>query len=299
VDPKGKDWDKYSGATWITPNFDEFSAIIGKTIHNRDSDIEDNISFVAKTFGIENVLVTRSEQGMSLYNGASVFHIPAHAKEVYDVSGAGDTVVAVLAAMLGIGIEPLEACKIANIAAGIVVRKAGTATVSRLELETVFRRKVLDPISSKIMDWDTLFALVGLWKKNGDTVAVANGCFDIFHRGHASLIHSASKLCTHLIVAINADATVQKLKGADRPINKEYDRAYILASLEGVDAVVVFSEDTPEKLLSFIKPDILVKGAEYTLEQVPGRQYAKKVELLDYIAGYSTTSIEKKVQMKK
>jgi D-beta-D-heptose 7-phosphate kinase/D-beta-D-heptose 1-phosphate adenosyltransferase len=198
--------------------------------------------------------------------------------------------------MLGAKAGKLNAVQTANVAAGIVVGKRGTAAVTRAELEAEIRTEHLDSVTAKIMDWDTLFGAADSWKSQGLTIAVTNGCFDIFHKGHASLMQAAAKFCDKLIVAINSDDTVRKLKGEGRPVNSELDRAYVLASLEFVDAVVVFRQDTPEELLSRIMPDVLVKGGEYTVEQVPGRQFSKRVELVDYINGYSTTSIFNKVK---
>ncbi|MCL2046774.1 MAG: D-glycero-beta-D-manno-heptose-7-phosphate kinase [Oscillospiraceae bacterium] len=294
IDPKGKNWNKYNGASWIAPNFSEFSEMIGKSIKNTDEDISDNIAIISSSFTIENVLVTRSEQGMTLYNGEKIYHIRSIAREVFDVSGAGDTVVAVLAALLGAGVDKQNAVEIANTAAGIAVGKSGTATVSKGELAAELQTNRNDKALSKIMSWDMLFSRVEQWKSENKTIAVANGCFDILHRGHTSLINAASQCADILIMAINTDETVRKLKGDSRPINSENDRAYVLAALESVDAVVIFGEDTPEELLSHILPDVLVKGAEYTLEQVPGRQYSKRVELVEYIDGYSTTAIVNK-----
>ena len=162
------------------------------------------------------------------------------------------------------------------------------------ELSSELRIKRLDRISSKIMDWNTIFSQVRTWKAEGKTIAVANGCFDIFHKGHASLVQAASQCADKLIMAVNTDETIRKLKGEGRPVNKELDRAYVLASLESVDAVVLFEQDTPEELLRNILPDVLVKGSEYTIEQIPGRQYATRVELVDFIDGYSTTAIVNK-----
>jgi D-beta-D-heptose 7-phosphate kinase/D-beta-D-heptose 1-phosphate adenosyltransferase len=295
VDPKGTDWDKYRGAAWITPNFSEFSAISGVPMNNTDESVGAHIAKIAERFGIGNTLVTRSECGMTLCrDDGRVRHFRAKAIEVSDVSGAGDTTVAALGALLASGADAEQAVGIANVAAGIAVGKRGTAVVSRAELAAALRTSRLERISAKIMDWGALFGAVASWKAEGKTIAVANGCFDIFHKGHASLILAASEFCDRLIVAINADDTVRKLKGPGRPVNREEDRAFVLAALEHVDAVVIFREDTPEELLRRVSPDVLVKGGEYSLAQVPGRQYAKRVELVEYIDGYSTTAIIKR-----
>ena len=296
IDPKGTDWHRYCGATWIAPNFNEFAAMTGKPINNTDEEISANITEISSIYDISNVLVTRSEQGMTLYDGETISHIRARVKDVFDVSGAGDTVVAVLGALIGTGSEKQSAVEIANLAAGIALGKRGTATVTIAELEAELRTNRIDRISAKIMTWDALFSQVAIWKSEEKTIAVANGCFDIFHKGHASLIQAASLCADKLVMAINADETVRKLKGEGRPINNELDRAYVLAALESVDAVVIFGEDTPEELLSHIMPDVLVKGSDYSLEQLAGRQYARRVELIEYIDGYSTTAIAEKTE---
>jgi D-beta-D-heptose 7-phosphate kinase/D-beta-D-heptose 1-phosphate adenosyltransferase len=293
VDPKGAAWSKYRGADYITPNFSEFAAVVSGEILNTDAGISAHIAEIAREYGIANVLVTRSELGMTLYEGKSghISHYRAKVREVADVSGAGDTVVAALAAMLGGGAGLREAVDIANIAAGIAVGKSGAAVVTPAELAAALQASRQERVSAKILDWDQLFEKVAQWKQRGKTIAVANGCFDLLHRGHVSLLQAAAGFADKLIVAINSDDTVRRLKGPDRPINNEYDRAYVLAALQYVDAVVIFPQDTPEELLSHILPEVLVKGGEYTLEQVPGRQYAKRVELVEYLGGYSTTAM--------
>jgi len=291
IDPKGSDWEKYKNASWITPNFNEFSDMLSSKIKNIDTDIAHQAPFIAQKYNIENLLITRAEQGMSLYNSTSVTHFRAKAQEVYDVSGAGDTVVATLGAMLASKINPTNAVEIANIAAGIVVGKAGTATASLQEIMAEMKTTKSDSIHKKIVSWPALFELLKNWRDSQQTIAITNGCFDIFHRGHASLLLGASQYCDKLIVAINADESIKHIKGEGRPINNEYDRAYVIASLEYVDAVVIFPQDTPDELFSHVLPDVLVKGGEYTMEQVVARKYAKRVELVAYIDGYSTTNI--------
>ncbi|GHV29293.1 bifunctional protein HldE [Synergistales bacterium] len=291
VDPKGDDWEKYVGADWVTPNFGELQVIAGKGLGNDDESVFKYAKKISDKYNIRNVLVTRSEKGMTLYSQSQINHIPTVAKEVFDVSGAGDTVVAALAAFLANGADNLTAVKAANAAAGVVVAKEGTAAVTRAELNAALRSEYIGRVSAKIFDWDTIIETVKLWRADGKTIAVTNGCFDIFHKGHACLIQGAAKFCDKLIVAVNSDASVRRLKGCDRPINHEQDRAYVLASLECVDAVVIFSEDTPEDLLSHIRPDALVKGGDYLVEQIAGRKYAGRVELVELVDGYSTTNI--------
>lgn len=291
VDPKGTNWDKYKNADYITPNFSEYSAIVEEKISNSNLDIERTANEFLRKYQIRNLLLTRSENGLSLVQEKSVKHFEAKAKEVFDVSGAGDTVDSVFTYFLATGNKPEDCAEMANIAGGIVVGKAGTATVSLKELEDIIKEKDNNPITSKIYSIDTLIEVVDNWKKSGETIVVTNGCFDVFHKGHVSSIYDASRFGKYLIVAINSDNSVKRLKGPQRPINLENDRAYVIASLGCVDAVVIFDEDTPETLLSRIKPDVLVKGGQYEVDQIAGRQYAKRVELVNFIEGYSSTNL--------
>ncbi len=279
VDPKGKDWEKYTGASLITPNLKEFSEY-------RDSDIPNNDKAVAWeckcVYPNKNLLITRAHKGMTLKYNDEITHFPCRTKKVFDVTGAGDTVVAVVAAFFGRK-KLTEVVEIANKAAGVVVSKPGTATISQHELE--------DPISSKIMNLTSLIKQACLWAVNGESVVVANGCFDLLHRGHTHLIHKAAEFGDRLIIAVNSDRSVRALKGPDRPINNEYDRAYTVASMQGVDAVIIFDEDTPDKLLEVLTPDVLVKGGDHLLGGVLGSEFVGRVEIVDYLYGRSTTNL--------
>lgn len=296
VDPKGDNWEKYRGAEWITPNVEELRAVTSFSVKNTDDEIIKAATDIRARFGIGNILVTRSEKGMTVCGLEAPVHIPAKVREVFDVSGAGDTVVAAFADALARGEDAVCAAHYANIAAGIVVGKKGTSIITRAEVDDAKRQETMGDMESKIMDWDTLKNIVDAWRKNGYTVCATNGCFDVFHKGHASLMQAASEFCDKLVVAVNSDASVERLKGSGRPINAQQDRACVLASLKYVDAVVIFEQDTPEELLALIRPDVLVKGGEYSLEQIPGRQYSGRVELVEYIDGYSTTSIVNKAK---
>ena len=290
VDPKGSDWSKYTGAYGITPNLKELSACCGRTIPNTDEDIERAGILVREEFHLKYLFVTRSEKGITSIGAKEIIHCPATAKDVFDVSGAGDTVMAVLAAALAAGKDSETALKLANTAAGIAVSRVGTYPVKREEVleawenEGKHLRKDYEPLS-----WTEAEEKVRRWKEKGETVVFTNGCFDILHRGHVTYLQQAAALGDHLIVGLNSDSSVKKLKGETRPVNTERDRAFLLAALRSVDDVVIFREDTPRELLSHLRPDILVKGGDYKESQVAGREYAGKVIILPFVDGYSTT----------
>lgn len=292
VDPKGSDWNKYRGATVVTPNLKELSDLLKMEIKNDDKEIETYGQEVRRKYSLTYLLVTRSEKGMSLITANEVYHIRSEAKEVYDVSGAGDTVVATLATAMSTGINTLDAVKIANTAAGIVVGKIGTAPITLNELRNVlngYRNK-------KLKNLQDLLTEVAMLKAKGKKIVFTNGCFDILHRGHIEYLKEAKELGDVLIVGLNSDDSVRKIKGKDRPINKQEDRAELLASLEFVDYVVIFDEDIPYNLIKEIKPDVLVKGGDYKLEEIMGKEFAKKTITLPFIEGYSTTSIIEKMK---
>ena len=287
VDPKGDDWDKYRGATIVTPNLKELSDLLKMEIKNEDKEVENYGYEVRKKYNLKYLLVTRSEKGMSLIAENKVYHIRSEAKEVYDVSGAGDTVVATLAVAISAGIDIFNAVKIANIAAGIVVGKIGTAPITLNELRNVlngYRNKKLKNLQDLLIE-------IAMLKAKGKKIVFTNGCFDILHRGHLEYLKKAKKLGDVLIVGLNSDDSVRRIKGKNRPINKQEDRAELLASLQFVDYVVIFSEDTPYNLIKEIKPDVLVKGGDYKIEEIVGREFAKETVVLPLIEGYSTTSI--------
>ena len=292
VDPKGSDWRPYRGATLITPNLSELEAVVGPC--------PDEATIVAKgtrlrdELGLEALLVTRSENGMTLLApNAPPLHLPTVAREVFDVTGAGDTVIATFAAALAAGHDFAHAAHISNLAAGIVVGKLGTATVNTDELTRAMRRQHED--DSAVLDEDELLQRVAAARAQGQVVVMTNGCFDILHVGHVRYLEAARRLGDVLIVAVNTDESVKRLKGPTRPINRTEDRMRMLASLKCVDWVVPFGEDTPERLISRVLPDLLVKGGDYVPEAVAGYEAVRanggQVVILDFHPGYSTTRI--------
>ena len=293
VDPKGSDYRCYNGATVITPNRRELSEASRCEIDDDDS-VTTAAKLIANEHRIDNVLVTRSAEGMTLVSGNSVDHLPAEALEVFDVSGAGDTVAATVAAGLAAGGDLLVSSQIANIAAGIVVGKTGTAVASANEIvESLQRQDLIYSSEFKIMSLEAAGAQVEKWRNRGDKIGFTNGCFDLIHPGHLSILAKSRGACDRLVVGLNSDVSVRQLKGRSRPIQTENSRASIMASLASVDLVVLFSEDTPIKLIETIKPDVLAKGADYSLNEVVGtdfvQSYGGKVLLIDLEEGHSTT----------
>ena len=299
VDPKGRDYGRYRGATLIAPNRKELEEASGHVISDQAS-VEDACRDLLESTGIEAVLATRGAEGMTLVcsqsdgGAASVEHFAAVARDVFDVSGAGDTVVAVVSAALAAGSNLSTAARLANIAAGLVVGKVGTAVVRPEEvLRSLHSREVLAG-EDKLLDAESLSERVARWRNSGLKVGFTNGCFDLLHPGHISLLRQARSACDRLIVAINSDLSVQRLKGPGRPVQNEAARAVVLASLESVDRIVVFNEDTPLKLIETLKPDLLVKGADYRIDQVVGADvvagYGGKVLLAELENGHSTSA---------
>lgn len=292
VDPKGSDFEKYRGATLITPNFNEFEAVVGPC-ENEEVLVSKGLKLMSE-LELQAMLITRGEHGMTLLRPDSEeLHLPARAREVFDVTGAGDTVISVLAAALAAGDELAEATAIANLAAGLVVGKLGTAAISGPEL----RRAILAEQNSGlgVMTAEQLRIAVQDAKAHGEKIVFTNGCFDIIHAGHVGYLSEAKKLGDRLIVAINSDDSVTRLKGAGRPINPVERRMAVLDGLEAVDWVVNFSEDTPEGLLETLQPDILVKGGDYSLDQVVGGEYVLsyggEVKALEFLDDCSTSAI--------
>jgi D-beta-D-heptose 7-phosphate kinase/D-beta-D-heptose 1-phosphate adenosyltransferase len=297
VDPKGRHWEKYEGCTFITPNLKEMCEAAGQTVPNEDGPVLQLAQMARERYRIRNVVVTRSDKGMTLVGEKrTVIHCPASALEVFDVSGAGDTVTAVLIAAAAGGLPLPEAVYMANRAAGIVVGKVGTYPVHRDELlQNLLNEERKLGYGFRPLSWKEIADLAQIWHKGGEKIVFTNGCFDILHVGHVSYLEKAAKLGKHLIVGLNADASVRRLKGETRPLVQELDRARVLASLACVDAVVIFHEDTPAKLIKMIRPDILVKGGDYRPDQVAGREYAGKVEIIEFEDGYSTTGLVEKI----
>lgn len=297
VDPKGSDWTKYTGAYGITPNLKELSECYGQALANEDLPIEQAGALLREQYHLKYLFVTRSEKGITSIGAKEIIHCPAMARDVFDVSGAGDTVMAVMAAALAAGKDSETAVKLANTAAGIAVSRVGTYPVKREEVLEAWESEGRDIRKNyRPLTWEEAEEKVQRWKEKGETVVFTNGCFDILHRGHLTYLQQAAALGDHLIIGLNSDASVRGLKGPERPINNEADRALMLASLRFVDDVVIFGEDTPKELLSHLKPDILVKGGDYRPEEVAGREYAEKVEILPFVDGYSTTKIIRKIR---
>ncbi|HIU63731.1 MAG TPA: D-glycero-beta-D-manno-heptose-7-phosphate kinase [Candidatus Avacidaminococcus intestinavium] len=296
VDPKGTDWHKYTGADFITPNLKELSEVKGNNISNEDSLIVEQAKDLRQQYTIKNLVVTRSEKGMTLVGDRKPIHAQATAKEVFDVSGAGDTVAAVLLAAVAGGIELQKAVELANLAAGIVVSKVGTYPVRRSELlKEVLTEQRRSGMAFRPLMREEVAALSANWHASGEKIVFTNGCFDLLHVGHVTYLEKAARLGKHLIVGLNTDASVKRLKGETRPLVGEYERARVLAALACVDSVVLFDEDTPAELIKAIKPDILVKGGDYLPEEVVGREDAGEVQIIDFEEGFSTTGIIEKI----
>ncbi len=297
IDPKGTDFSRYRGATLLTPNLSEFEAVAGK-VQNEDDLVQKALKMISD-FELDALLVTRSEDGMSLIRpGQKAVHLPTHAREVYDVTGAGDTVIATLGACLASGLDLVSSCEIANHAAGIVVGKLGTSTASPEEIaaELEGQRTHLGGVVSE----EELLAATSRLKAQGKRIVMTNGCFDLLHQGHVDYLKKARALGDVLIVAVNSDDSVSRLKGPTRPIVPLKNRMELLAALSCVDFVVAFTEDTPQRLISRVLPHFLVKGGDYRPEQVAGHveveQNGGQVVILPFTAGFSTSSIVKKIK---
>lgn len=294
VDPKGADYGRYRGASLVTPNRKELHEATALPTGS-DAEVETAARAVVDRCGVAGVLATRSQDGMTLLDGTgAVHHLAAEAREVFDVSGAGDTVVATLAAALAAGLAVADAAALANVAAGIVVGKVGTAAVHAVELENALRHQDLEDAEAKILPLERAVERSEGWRRRGLSVGFTNGCFDLLHPGHLALLRQARAACDRLIVGLNSDASVQRLKGPTRPVQSESARSAVLASLSMVDGVVIFSEDTPLRLIETLRPDVLVKGADYTVETVVGADlvlgWGGKVVLATLEPGQSTTN---------
>lgn len=291
VDPKGTDYGRYRGADVLTPNRRELAEATRRVVES-DDEVAAAARGLLEDCDVGAVIATRGPQGMSVVTREACIHLPALAREVFDVSGAGDTVVATLAAGLAAGMPLAEAAQLANVAAGIVVGKVGTAVVRPGELGDALGGA--PGLASKFLGRDALVDRVAQWRARGLSVGFTNGCFDLVHPGHISLIEQASAACDRLVVALNDDASVQRLKGEGRPVQPEQARGRVIASLSGVDAVVLFAEDTPRELIELLCPDVLVKGADYSAEEVVGGDFVTarggRVVLANLVDGFSTTN---------
>jgi D-beta-D-heptose 7-phosphate kinase/D-beta-D-heptose 1-phosphate adenosyltransferase len=302
VDPKGADFSRYAGATLITPNLSEFEAVVGDC-HQDDTVISARARDLCEQHGFEAVLVTRSERGMTLQSKeGEPLHLPALAREVFDVTGAGDTVISAMAAGLASQDSLENSTRLANVAAGLVVGKVGTATVTREELQGALLQSEGDvqdlPAFGVVTEQEAVAAVARL-KGEGQRVVMTNGCFDLLHPGHVTYLSQAAALADVLIVAVNDDASVTRLKGPDRPINGIDSRMSVLAGLRSVSYVVPFSEDTPARLIEAISPDVLVKGGDYAINEIAGHEHVMEsggeVIILEFVEGFSTTAAIKRI----
>ncbi|BDY13436.1 D-glycero-beta-D-manno-heptose-7-phosphate kinase [Hydrogenimonas cancrithermarum] len=293
VDPKGKDYAKYSGATLVTPNKKEASEATGIDIVDTES-LGKAGFWLKNELNLDMAMITLSEEGMAIFD-ETMRTIPTVAREVYDVTGAGDTVLGTLGFVLAAGGDIDEAARIANAAAAVVVGKLGSATASWdeiIEYETTLHESTTE---HRIKSREALAQSVERLKNEGKRIVFTNGCFDILHLGHVKYLEKAKSFGDALIVGVNSDASVRRLKGESRPVNPEYDRAYLLAALDAVDFVTIFDEDTPYDLIKIVEPDVLVKGGDYEGKEVVGSDIAKEVRLVDFVDGKSTTKIIEKI----
>jgi D-beta-D-heptose 7-phosphate kinase/D-beta-D-heptose 1-phosphate adenosyltransferase len=300
VDPKGQDYSKYIGATALTPNKKEAAEACGVDVFNTEA-----LLVSAKKLKVDLLLnflaITRGDEGITLLDENNEYHLSATAKQVFDVSGAGDTVIATLAAGLIHGLIPHDALNLANIAAGIVVGKVGTFPIQLNELLNELAFKNSNEQVNKIINLTELTSKVNIWRSNKQKLVFTNGCFDLLHAGHVTYLEAAAKVGDKLILGLNTNQSVSKLKGPTRPVNHENDRARVLAALAVVDAVILFDEDTPLNLINIIKPDVIVKGDDYTEEQVVGgievKSWGGYVKLIPLVQGRSTTNILEKLKI--
>lgn len=298
VDPKGSDFTKYSGATLITPNWNEFQAVVGEC--KTDDELVSRGTALMESLQLEALLITRGEKGMSLLQPHQApIHLPTQAREVFDVTGAGDTVISTLAASLAAGASFSEATVLANQAAGLVVAKLGTATVSQQELKATLH--TLDDMPRGFVDASELELAINTARINGEKIVLTNGCFDILHPGHVRYLQQAKALGDRLIILVNDDASVSRLKGPERPINDLATRAEMLSALACVDWVCAFAEDSPRDHICRILPDVLVKGGDYKrIEDIEGHDCVAEAGgstyVLDYVDGCSTTNLIKNIR---
>jgi D-beta-D-heptose 7-phosphate kinase/D-beta-D-heptose 1-phosphate adenosyltransferase len=292
IDPKGTDFKRYRGAYALTPNRGEFEAVVGPC--SDEAELLRKGAALRAELSLDILLVTRGEQGMTLFEEhAEPLTLPTRAREVFDVTGAGDTVIALLGAGVAAGLTPADAAALANLGAGIVVGKIGAATATRSELQRALHAKGSG--GRGLVELPELVTLVAEAKARGERVVFTNGCFDILHAGHVSYLEEAKSCGDRLIVAVNDDDSVRRLKGATRPVNSLADRMAVLAGLAAVDWVVPFAEDTPAELIAKLLPDVLVKGGDYRVEQIAGGDTVLKnggeVRVLGFKPGRSTSAL--------
>lgn len=298
ADPKTPDLSKYSGATVVCPNLHELEAATGRSAYVIEDLLEAG-DLQRRDHSFEYLAVTMSERGIRLLSDRGAYHSPARAREVFDVSGAGDTVIATMAASLAAGLHVETAVELANLAAGIVVGKVGTVPIAHHELTALLTPSKGISDAEKILDREQIAARVREWRAAGETVVFTNGCFDLLHVGHVTLLEDCRRFGSKVVLGLNTDASVQRLKGPSRPVVSEADRARVMAALGAVDAVTLFDEDTPLELIRALGPDVLVKGGDYTVETVVGHEVVLaaggRVEIVPTVEGFSTTGIVRKL----
>jgi D-beta-D-heptose 7-phosphate kinase / D-beta-D-heptose 1-phosphate adenosyltransferase len=297
VDPKSSDFSCYQGATCITPNMSEFEAVVGPCPD--EETIAAKAQALLQEHHIHSLLITRSEHGMTLIErDQTELHIPTQARDVFDVTGAGDTVIAALATCVAAGFTLRNAMQVANTAAGIVVAKLGAATASAPEIRSALNKKQLN--ASGVLNQSQLLLAVAAAKEAGEKIVMTNGCFDILHAGHIQYLQEAKALGQRLIVAVNSDASVKRLKGEARPINTLEQRMAVLAALGAVDWVVDFDDDTPQALIAAVLPNVLVKGGDYEVSEIAGHREVidngGDVKILEFVKGLSTSNVVDKIK---
>jgi D-beta-D-heptose 7-phosphate kinase/D-beta-D-heptose 1-phosphate adenosyltransferase len=298
ADPKTPDFSKYSGATTVCPNLGELSLATGIPAHKTDAILAAAMELLLE-HDFQFLTVTMSEKGISVLRKQGVYHSPARAREVFDVSGAGDTVIATLAACLAGGLQVPTAVELANLAAGIVVGKVGTVPIAQHELIAALTPSSGLTAGEKILDLERMVKRVAEWRAAGETIVFTNGCFDLLHVGHITLLEDCRRFGSKLVLGLNADSSISRLKGPNRPIVGERERAKVMAALAAVDAVVLFDEDTPLELIRALRPNVLVKGGDYVVQTVVGHEdviaQGGRVEIVPTVEGFSTTNIVKKL----
>lgn len=296
-DPKGCDYSKYKGATLLTPNKKEATLATGIEISD-DETLLQAAKKLKEMCALEISLITLSEDGIGIFDDCACKKIPTFAQEVYDVTGAGDTVIAALGFGLSAGLDIYKASEFANSAAAVVVAKVGSASATHIEIDRYIHTHRQDVGSGKLLDKIQMRDMIESLRHNNQKVRIVftNGCFDILHRGHVQYLKQAGALGDILIVGLNSDDSITRLKGEGRPINTQEDRAFLLSGLECVDYVVIFDEDTPRDLIAFLAPDVLVKGADYEGKEIAGSEFVKDVRLIDFVEGKSSTNIIEKIR---
>jgi D-beta-D-heptose 7-phosphate kinase / D-beta-D-heptose 1-phosphate adenosyltransferase len=299
ADPKGRDFTKYRGAFLLSPNRSELAEATATPSADLDG-LHAAGARLVKELNLSAIALTLSELGIALIQSNKTDHFPAMAREVYDVSGAGDTVIATIAASLAAGLSLADATHLSNLAAGIVVGKIGTVPVKRDELLNAVSAEEAHEQFEKVCDLPTLLQRAELWRKRGERIVFTNGCFDLLHFGHVDYLRKARREGNRLVIGLNTDRSVRALKGPTRPLIPERERAHVLAALECCDAVILFDEDTPLKLIEALRPHVLAKGADYTEDKVVGGKEVKswggRVALIAFVEGLSTSNIVKKIE---